>query len=107
MCCLESKTILIVAASMTFFGGGARSRMRLATLPTRFRKQPRLPIGAFSLFLQASKPVTSLEFCKKGYEVSILSDGFLQLVKALALDYLFIDTHPGSERRDSVIHRHF
>ena len=32
---------------------------------------------------------------QEGYEVSILSDGFLQLVKALALDYLFIDTHPG------------
>lgn len=32
---------------------------------------------------------------KEGYNVSLLHDGFRQLVKALELDYLFIDTHPG------------
>jgi MinD-like ATPase involved in chromosome partitioning or flagellar assembly len=32
---------------------------------------------------------------KDGYDVRQLNDGFRQLVKALALDYLFIDTHPG------------
>ncbi|PSN10759.1 CDP-3,6-dideoxy-D-glycero-L-glycero-4-hexulose-4-reductase [filamentous cyanobacterium CCP5] len=30
-----------------------------------------------------------------GYDVKQLNDGFRQLVKALELDYLFIDTHPG------------
>ena len=32
---------------------------------------------------------------KNGYDVRIMNDGFRQLVKSLALDYLFIDTHPG------------
>lgn len=32
---------------------------------------------------------------KDGYDVSLLHDGFRKLVKALQLDYLFIDTHPG------------
>ncbi|MGD1858625.1 MAG: MinD/ParA family protein [Leptolyngbyaceae cyanobacterium] len=30
-----------------------------------------------------------------GYDVKLMNDGFRQLVKALELDYLFIDTHPG------------
>ncbi|MBE9159481.1 MinD/ParA family protein [Nodosilinea sp. LEGE 06152] len=32
---------------------------------------------------------------KDGYDVKLLNDGFRKLVKALELDYLFIDTHPG------------
>ncbi len=32
---------------------------------------------------------------KDGYDVKLLNDGFRKLVKALKLDYLFIDTHPG------------
>lgn len=32
---------------------------------------------------------------KEGYDVKRLNDGLRQLVKALQLDYLFIDTHPG------------
>ncbi|MDZ8225750.1 MULTISPECIES: MinD/ParA family protein [unclassified Nostoc] len=32
---------------------------------------------------------------KDGYDVKLLNDGFRSLVKALKLDYLFIDTHPG------------
>ncbi len=31
----------------------------------------------------------------EGYSVTLLNDGFRQLVKSLNLDYLFIDTHPG------------
>jgi MinD-like ATPase involved in chromosome partitioning or flagellar assembly len=31
----------------------------------------------------------------EGYDVSLLNDGFRQLVKGLQLDFLFIDTHPG------------
>lgn len=30
-----------------------------------------------------------------GYDVKLMNDGFRSLVKALKLDYLFIDTHPG------------
>lgn len=32
---------------------------------------------------------------KDGYDVKLMNDGFRRLVKALELDYLFIDTHPG------------
>lgn len=32
---------------------------------------------------------------KDGYDVKLMNDGFRRLVKALQLDYLFIDTHPG------------
>lgn len=32
---------------------------------------------------------------KEGYEVSLLNDGFTEAIRALNLDYLFIDTHPG------------
>ena len=32
---------------------------------------------------------------REGYDVSRLNDGFQELVKALALDVLLIDTHPG------------
>ena len=32
---------------------------------------------------------------KDGYDVKLMNDGFRRMVKALQLDYLFIDTHPG------------
>jgi MinD-like ATPase involved in chromosome partitioning or flagellar assembly len=32
---------------------------------------------------------------REGYDVGLLNDGFRRLAAALALDYLFIDTHPG------------
>lgn len=32
---------------------------------------------------------------REGYDVSLLNEGFQQLIRELALDYLLIDTHPG------------
>ena len=32
---------------------------------------------------------------REGYDVSLLNDGFHNLIDRLGLDYLFIDTHPG------------
>lgn len=32
---------------------------------------------------------------REGYDVGLLTDGFGELIDALNLDYLFIDTHPG------------
>ena len=32
---------------------------------------------------------------REGYDVTLLNDGFRDLIAALNLDYLFIDTHPG------------
>jgi MinD-like ATPase involved in chromosome partitioning or flagellar assembly len=34
----------------------------------------------------------------EGYNVSLLNDGFRQLIQTLQLDYLLIDTHPGLSR---------
>ncbi len=40
-----------------------------------------------------SKDITLI--LRDGYEVSVLCDGFVRLLKELHLDYLIIDTHPG------------
>ena len=32
---------------------------------------------------------------REGYDVTLLSDGYQQIIKGLSLDYLVIDTHPG------------
>jgi MinD-like ATPase involved in chromosome partitioning or flagellar assembly len=32
---------------------------------------------------------------REGFDFNLLNDGFQELIDALALDYLFIDTHPG------------
>jgi MinD-like ATPase involved in chromosome partitioning or flagellar assembly len=32
---------------------------------------------------------------REGYDVSLLNDGFRELIERLKLEYLFIDTHPG------------
>ncbi|WP_008314367.1 MinD/ParA family protein [Leptolyngbya sp. PCC 6406] len=36
---------------------------------------------------------------RDSYDVRLLNDGFRKLVKALELDYLFIDTHPGLSKQ--------
>jgi septum site-determining protein MinD len=35
------------------------------------------------------------QILREGYDFNVLCDGFYDLIDALALDYLFIDTHPG------------
>lgn len=46
---------------------------------------------------------------KDGYDVRLMNDGFRSLVKALQLDYLFIDTHPGLSKETflSIAISHF
>jgi MinD-like ATPase involved in chromosome partitioning or flagellar assembly len=53
--------------------------------------------GTGKLFLVPSsvKANDIARILKNGYDVKLLNDGFRSLVKALQLDYLFIDTHPG------------
>jgi len=53
--------------------------------------------GTGKLFLVPSsvKANDIARILKDGYDVKLLNDGFRSLVKALQLDYLFIDTHPG------------
>ncbi len=51
--------------------------------------------GHLFLVPSSSKADDIARILKDGYDVRQLNDGFRQLVKALDLDYLFIDTHPG------------
>lgn len=53
--------------------------------------------GAGKLFLVPSsvKADNIARALKDGYDVRLMNDGFRCLVRALQLDYLFIDTHPG------------
>lgn len=53
--------------------------------------------GPGKLFLIPSsvKADDIAKILKDGYDVKLLNDGFRSFVKALQLDYLFIDTHPG------------
>jgi len=46
---------------------------------------------------------------RDGYDVKLMNDGFRSLVKALQLDYLFIDTHPGLSKETflSIAISHF
>lgn len=57
----------------------------------------KLGIEAGRLFLVPSsvKADNIARILKDGYDVKLMNDGFRSLVKALQLDYLFIDTHPG------------
>jgi MinD-like ATPase involved in chromosome partitioning or flagellar assembly len=41
------------------------------------------------------KPGEIAQVLREGYDVGLLHDGFRDLARALQLDYLFIDTHPG------------
>jgi MinD-like ATPase involved in chromosome partitioning or flagellar assembly len=53
--------------------------------------------GAGKLYLvpSSAKADDIARILKDGYDVKLMNDGFRRLVKALQLDYLFIDTHPG------------
>jgi MinD-like ATPase involved in chromosome partitioning or flagellar assembly len=51
--------------------------------------------GQLFLVPASANPDDIARILKDGYEVRLLNDGFRRLVKALELDYLFIDTHPG------------
>jgi MinD-like ATPase involved in chromosome partitioning or flagellar assembly len=51
--------------------------------------------GRIFLVPSSVKPDEIARILSEGYNVSLLNDGFRQLVKGLKLDYLFIDTHPG------------
>jgi MinD-like ATPase involved in chromosome partitioning or flagellar assembly len=47
-------------------------------------------------FVPASLNVSEIaRISREGYSVSLLNDGFQELISGLQLDYLFIDTHPG------------
>ncbi|MDZ8260498.1 MinD/ParA family protein [Nostoc sp. ChiQUE01b] len=52
-------------------------------------------VGQIFLVPSSVKADNIARILKEGYDVKRLNDGLRQLVKALQLDYLFIDTHPG------------
>ncbi|MEO1592728.1 MAG: MinD/ParA family protein, partial [Cyanobacteria bacterium J06632_22] len=51
--------------------------------------------GKIYLVPASVKPDNIARILRDGYDVRLMNDGFRKLVKALQLDYLFIDTHPG------------
>ena len=53
------------------------------------------PPGGIFLVPSSVKAGEIARILKEGYDVNALNDGFQDLVEALALDYLLIDTHPG------------
>lgn len=53
------------------------------------------PGGAVYLIPSSLRTGEIARILREGYDVSRLNDGFRELQQALALDYLFIDTHPG------------
>lgn len=51
--------------------------------------------GTIFLVPSSLNPGEIARVLREGYDVSRLIDGFRELIAALSLDYLFIDTHPG------------
>ena len=51
--------------------------------------------GSIHLIPSSIKAGEIARVLREGYDVELLNDGFHDLVDRLALDYLFIDTHPG------------
>lgn len=56
---------------------------------------PAAPGAAVFLIPSSLRTGEIARVLREGYDVARLNDGFRELQKALALDYLFIDTHPG------------
>ncbi|MDA8333478.1 MAG: MinD/ParA family protein, partial [Peptococcaceae bacterium] len=51
--------------------------------------------GACFLIPSSMQPGEIARILREGYDVELLNDGYRELIRELALDYLFIDTHPG------------
>jgi MinD-like ATPase involved in chromosome partitioning or flagellar assembly len=51
--------------------------------------------GAVYLIPSSNKTSEITRILREGYDVGTLNDGFRDLISALKLDFLFIDTHPG------------
>lgn len=51
--------------------------------------------GRIFLIPSSIKPGEIATLLREGYDVALLNDGFHELIEALELDYLVIDTHPG------------
>jgi MinD-like ATPase involved in chromosome partitioning or flagellar assembly len=51
--------------------------------------------GAIYLIPSSMKVNEITAILRQGYDISLLTEGYQQLVKQLGLDYLLIDTHPG------------
>ncbi|MBW4578402.1 MAG: MinD/ParA family protein [Tildeniella nuda ZEHNDER 1965/U140] len=55
-----------------------------------------LPSGSALYLVPSSiKVIEIARILNEGYDVQLLNEGFRQLIEALKLDYLLIDTHPG------------
>lgn len=53
------------------------------------------PSGELSIIPSSIKTNEIARILREGYDVTMLNEGFRDLVRELRLDFLFIDTHPG------------
>jgi MinD-like ATPase involved in chromosome partitioning or flagellar assembly len=51
--------------------------------------------GSVYLIPSSNKAGEIARVLREGYDVSVLNDGFRELIRGLKLDFMFIDTHPG------------
>lgn len=51
--------------------------------------------GQVFLIPSSIKAGEIVRILREGYDVSLLNNGFLELIQKLTLDYLIVDTHPG------------
>ncbi|MHA1315418.1 MAG: MinD/ParA family ATP-binding protein [Candidatus Helarchaeota archaeon] len=58
-------------------------------------KSLKLEKGQLFMFPAALEASEITKILREGYEVSMLSEGFNQIIDNMNLDYLLIDTHPG------------
>ena len=59
------------------------------------RQGPPADVPGLFLIPSSLKPGEIAKVLRDGYDLGLLNDGLQALIDALALDYLFIDTHPG------------
>lgn len=57
--------------------------------------KPAIASGVVYLIPSSSKAGEIARVLREGYDVSVLNDGFRDLIKGLHLDFMLIDTHPG------------
>lgn len=74
---------------------GACSIEQVAHNVTSILSQPSQARGTLYLLPSSINARDIARVLREGYEVTLLQDGLYELSKALTLDYLLIDTHPG------------
>lgn len=80
-----------------YLWGRCRIEEAACEVPLTRTAEPEGAPGGGTLFFIPSSVKTGeiARVLREGYDVGLLTDGFRALIRALDLDYLLIDTHPG------------